>query len=123
MDSEPDDIQVKVNGRPTLTIEQIAEQAGVSVAAAYKMVSRAGLEPVARIGNVYDPAAVRAIPRPGKGGPGIPRTAPDARARRASGVRDAIARNEAYTEQQKEELLDLIDVLDAGQISDRPTPR
>lgn len=81
-----DSIDVKIDGKRALTIEQIAEQHDVSVAAAYKMISRAHIEPLARIGNVYDPAAVRAIPRPGKGAPGVPRTAPDIRSRRAAGT-------------------------------------
>lgn len=84
MDS--DHIDVKINGRRALTIEQVAELLDVTVAAAYKMASRAKLAPLARVGNVYDPAAVKAIPRPGKGKPGVPRPKPDARARRAAGT-------------------------------------
>lgn len=68
------DVEVKINGRPALTIEQLAELGGITVAAAYKLVSRAKLTPAGRIGNVYDEADARlALNRPGKGNPGVPR--------------------------------------------------
>jgi hypothetical protein len=58
-----------------LTLQDIAEQAGLTYEAARKLVSRARIEPVARIGNVYDPAAVQAAldSRPGYGAPGRPK--------------------------------------------------
>jgi hypothetical protein len=58
-----------------LTLHDIAEQNGLTYEAARKLVSRARIEPAGRIGNVYDPAAVRAAldSRPGYGAPGRPK--------------------------------------------------
>lgn len=63
---------VRLNGRIVHRIEDVARLAGISVDAAYKLVARANLEPVDRIGNVYADADVkRALKRPraGMGGP------------------------------------------------------
>jgi hypothetical protein len=68
-------IAVTANGKPMLTLNDIVEQAGLSYEAARKLVSRAHIEPVARVGNVYDPALVQDAldNRPGYGAPGVAR--------------------------------------------------
>ena len=63
---------LKRDGRIVHRIEDVARLAGIGVEAAYKLVNRAKLEPVERIGNVYADADVkRALKRPraGAGGP------------------------------------------------------
>jgi predicted Zn-dependent protease len=70
-------VKVTVDGRPALTIEQIATQLDISVDAAYKLVSRYKLESPGQIGKVYYQADVTATARkrPGTGAPGQPRPA------------------------------------------------
>jgi hypothetical protein len=68
-------VRVTVEGRPAVTVEQIAAQLGISVDAAYKLVSRYELESPGQIGKVYYQADVTAAARkrPGTGSPGQPR--------------------------------------------------
>jgi hypothetical protein len=68
-------IQIKVNGREALTPEQTADLAGVSPNAVRMLIKRLKLQPVARLGVVYDRAAIEAMleSRPGRGAPGRPK--------------------------------------------------
>lgn len=68
-------IEIKVNGREALTPEQVADLAGISPNAARMLIKRLRLDHVARVGVVYDRAAVEAMleSRPGRGAPGVPR--------------------------------------------------
>jgi hypothetical protein len=68
-------IEIKVGGRDAMTPEQVADLSGVSPNAVRMLIKRLGLQPVARLGVVYDRAAIEAMleSRPGRGAPGVPR--------------------------------------------------
>jgi hypothetical protein len=68
-------IQIMVDGREALTPEQVADLAGISPNAVRMLIKRLNVQPVARLGMVYDRAGVEAMleSRPGRGAPGVPR--------------------------------------------------
>jgi len=68
------ELRVTRGGRRALTVQQLAAETGLSIAAVYKLINRAGLDGEL-VGKVYDRAeALAAIRnRPGTGRPGQPR--------------------------------------------------
>jgi hypothetical protein len=72
-------IEITVDGRTALTTRQLGEEFGLDPASARSAVRRVGLEPVAHLDDrtpLYDADTARTAlrDRPGKGGPGRPRS-------------------------------------------------
>jgi hypothetical protein len=69
------DVHITVNGRPAITSGEIARRADIDPSAVHSLIRRAGLQPAARLGYVYDEAEVDRLlaTRPGRGAPGRPK--------------------------------------------------
>lgn len=86
-------IRITVDGKLALTVEQAAERYGLQPSSMRGELTRLKgvITPVDHLDGrkpLYLAAALDTVMgnRPGKGGPGVPRRAPDIRARRASGA-------------------------------------
>jgi len=86
-------IEIAVNGRPALTVEQAAQRYGLAPSSMRAIIARGNLAPSASLDgkkHLYLVEVLDALidSRPGKGGPGVPRphkAGTPARRKRSSG--------------------------------------